>query len=57
LTKKHLDKKTPALLSQGSPKFLEKDNKNSILLGKNKFVSNMLAPAAGLEPLSVALAG
>ena len=23
------DKKTPALLSQGSPKFLEKDNKNS----------------------------
>jgi len=31
------------LLSQGSPKFLEKDNKNPVLLGKNKFVSDVLA--------------
>ena len=37
------DKKMTDLLSQGSPKFLEKDNKNSVLLGENQFVSNMMA--------------
>jgi len=32
-----------ALFSQGSPKFLEKDNKKYVLIKENRFVSDMMA--------------
>ena len=42
------------MLSQGSPKFLENQEENPFSSDKNKFVSDMLAPRVGLEPVSVA---
>ena len=48
--KNSLDKKTSALLSQGSQKFLETQGESELSPYNSKFVSNMMAPRGGFEP-------